>query len=267
MKILNTIDSLNIGGAEKMSINIVNTINKYCKSDLLVFRNSKNSMIDFINDDVNVISFKKSRFFDFKYFLKYRQLVIDNDYDLIHAHSSTIIWAILIKLSGIDVKVLWHDHYGKSNLDSGFLRTTIKFFSNKIYYSISVNSNLHEWSKKHFKKTQKSFINNFPLLKVHNSNINRTNDLVLLANFREQKDHFTFLKAISNLKTQINFTPNFFLIGAFIDNDYVDRVKKFIIHNDLEHQCKFIGPSHSVNEKLSMSLIGVLSSKSEGLPV
>jgi len=267
MKILHTVDSLSIGGAERMSINIVNAINKDFESHLFVFRSSEKSLINSLKPEIKSTVLNKKFFFDFQSFIIYRKYVKDYKFDLIHAHSSTIIWALLLKITGLKIKILWHDHYGGEQLNKGLLRNLVKALSFLINFNISVNNNLLIWSKTYLPYTKKKFINNFPMLKTINKNQSRVKEVVLLANFREQKDHITFLKAIILLKEKKQFIVDFRLIGSFVDQEYTNKIKQYINDNKLTNQCKYFGPSQNVEKQLAQCMVGVLSSKSEGLPV
>lgn len=267
MKILHTIDSLAIGGAERMSINIVNTINKDFESHLLVFRSTGQPLINSLNPKIKSKVLNKKSAYDYQSFYTYRKYVKEFKFDLIHAHSSTIIWALLLKITGLKIKILWHDHYGGEKLNKGSLRNLVKLFSFLIDFNISVNNNLLDWSKKYLPFTKKVFINNFPLLRTIKKNQSRVKEVVLLANFREQKDHITFLKAVRLLKEKNQLIVDFRLIGNFVDQKYTDKIKQYINDNKLSNQCKYFGPSLNVEKELARCMIGVLSSKSEGLPV
>jgi len=156
MKILHTVDSLSIGGAERMSINIVNAINKDFESHLFVFRSSEKSLINSLKPEIKSTVLNKKFFFDFQSFIIYRKYVKDYKFDLIHAHSSTIIWALLLKITGLKIKILWHDHYGGEQLNKGLLRNLVKALSFLINFNISVNNNLLIWSKTYLPYTKKN---------------------------------------------------------------------------------------------------------------
>ncbi len=265
MKIAFLVDSLEIGGAERMAVSIANSLLPHFDNVSLIVMRKSGPLEKKIMPKVNFFKLDKANIFDFKAFIRLRNLIINNEFDFIHAHSSTIIWAILVKLSGIKIKIIWHDHYGGNTYDKGIFRNLVKFLSNQIDFIISVNSNLMQWAKVYFPKTKVECLNNFPELLF--MEVERKEQILMLANFRPQKDHSNFLMAISILKSQFKIEPKFLLVGTFVDVVYVNKIKKMILDLNLESQCLFFGPSNTPEKFLFSSKIGILSSISEGLPV
>jgi glycosyltransferase involved in cell wall biosynthesis len=265
MKIAFLVDSLELGGAERMAVSIVNSLSGQLNDLSLFVMRQDGPLRNRILPNVDLVVLRKLKTLDLKAFIFFRRCIRKGKFDIVHAHSSTVIWAILVKLSGIKVKVVWHDHYGGNELNSGIFRNLVKLFSNNIDYIISVNNNLRQWAQVNFPKTKVVCLNNFTDLTRITTE--RNNQVLLLANFRPQKDHACFLDAMSILKEQYNLKPTFCLIGSFVDISYVGEIKKMILKLNLTDQCVFFGPTETPEKFLFSSKIGVLSSISEGLPV
>ena len=59
----------------------------------------------------------------------------------------------------------------------------------------------------------------------------------------------------------------FHLVGKDFDDDYSLQIKKLILQYDLEKTVYLYGSKQDINNILDKSTIGLLTSKSEGLPV
>jgi glycosyltransferase involved in cell wall biosynthesis len=90
--------------------------------------------------------------------------------------------------------------------------------------------------------------------------------IVCLANLRAQKNHFLLLEVAKRLKTS-NPDWTFHLVGKDSGDDYSEVLKKRIFELGLEGTVFIYGSKPDISAILSQSAIGILTSKSEGLPV
>lgn len=270
-KILQFIDSLTIGGAERMCVNISNVLNRDGNKVYLCISRNSGELEAFIDDNIEICRLKKRSKFDLFAFLRLLKFVINNKIEIIHAHSSSIYWVTLIKIFKPSLLVVWHDHYGLSESLTDKDRKVLKFCSYFIDAIISVNETLKKWSLKNMKvKGSKIvFINNFPLLPVINRLNNREEiNLLCMANFREQKDHITLIKAISIvLSKKPDSNIKLILAGTYSDNEYYRNVLELIHNYNLKDVVSIRGAVQNIADLLAITDIGILSSVSEGLPV
>ena len=265
MRIVQFIDSLALGGAERMAVNITEALNSRGVKTALCSLRSEGPLLAKLSPNTKFLSLGKKSSFDLNSFWRLRRWVILNDFNIIHAHSSTIVWAVMLRISGVKVRIIWHDHFGGSDLNKGRIRKFVLNNLGRINGVISVNARLYNWiqaNRKHQKIIQ---IENFPSLDRSPEEIVKS-DILVLANFRRQKDHFTFLKSLEVLKEK-GFCPTFSLVGLDVDKEYRDEVNLFIQNKGLSKYCVFIGASTSPEKFLFGASVGLLSSKSEGLPV
>lgn len=265
MRIVSFVDSLELGGAEKMALSISNMLSEDMDLIGLVSLRGRGPLENKINSQIKYLPLGKRSVIDIVSFYRLYRFIRKNNFEIIHAHSSTVFWALLLKMCGCKVKVLWHDHYGGKDLDKGNLRRSIKYLSSSIDSVISVSAELHDWSKKYFHKSNLILLDNFP--ELQELKLERKVDILHLANFRPQKDHLTFLTSLKILKDEFNLEPSFSMVGSFVDAHYSSVVKKKLVELGLESQCQHFGPSENPEEFLYSSKIGILSSRSEGLPV
>ncbi|WP_435415267.1 glycosyltransferase [Polaribacter aestuariivivens] len=268
--VLQLIDSLNTGGAEVMAVNIANELySQGFKSHLCATR-LEGLLKNNIDNNVGYLFLKKNKKLDILAINKLKKYLINNDISIIHAHSTSYFTAFLVKIIYPKVKIVWHDHFGKSqNLNKRKLYPLkiSSFFFNSI---ISVNNILKDWSKKNLMCKNVYFINNFAVLnnndKVTELKNKKSFKIIHLAGFRKQKDHETLIKGFE-IFSRTNKKWTLHLIGGYTENSYTKKIKKLIIDKKLIDKVFIYGACLDVFHILKQGNIGVLSSKSEGLPV
>lgn len=271
MRILQLIDTLEPGGAERMAVNSSNLLAENKFEVLLCAARAKGAFANQVNSLVKVECLHKRHVLDIRAFFKLYSIIKKNKIQIIHAHSSSVIWATLLKLIWPNVKVIWHDHNGSRLTDKKNI--IYKSLSPFIFGIITVNQTLYDWSQKNMNiKNKKNILmlNNFPNLN-DSSTVTEVNDvinIVLLANLRKEKDHLNFLKAFVLIKDKIaSYEVNINFAGLYWDNEYFQQIIDFIEKEKLTSKVTFLGSVENVSKLLSNSTIGVLTSISEGLPV
>lgn len=276
MKIFQVIDSLAVGGAERMVVNISNTLEEEGHEVVVVCTRASGTLMHKLNPGIKQFNLAKKSFFDFKALNNFRILLQSYAPDLIHAHSSTIFWAILGSLFGkVNAKIIWHDHNGKRSKTSLFTNFPYILSSPLIYGIISVNEELQVWSQKFMlvNKERIKYIPNFPNINRGLSSTPVKGQIIILniANLREPKDHLNLLKALNLLVTKHKFLPEKLKLVIVGKVDYCSNYFKVIDlqinENNLSEFVDFVGESDCVEKYLFEASIGVISSKSEGLPV
>ena len=274
MRVLQLIDSLRSGGAERMAVNYANALAKRIGGSYLCCTRMQGLLKNKVSAEVGYLFLEKKGAFDPRAFLNLRNFIKKNEIDLIQAHSSSWFLAVLVKISVPGLKVVWHDHYGRKleGRKSGALKQGSFFFDG----IISVNEDLQEWSKKNLLTEKVEFFRNFICsegkdLKAANHSFSSVNgekkvDIVCIANFRPQKDHLSLLKAFLKVK-QVQTNVVLHLVGKDEKDSYSEKLKEFIERNDLQKNVLVHGEQENVQDFLMKMDMGVLSSRSEGLPL
>ncbi len=270
MKVLQLIDSLNPGGAERVAVNFANSLASRIKTSYLCTTREEGALKKSLSKEVEYLYLNKKSTIDFKAILKLNRFIKTNSINLIHAHSSSFFLASIIKILNPKLILIWHDHYGKSEFLYKRPKLVLKWCSRLFKHIFVVNTNLESWCKKVLCSKSVTYLPNFAVA----SNIESLTKLkgekgkriICLANLREQKDHMNLLKAFKQmLKTNKTWTLH--LVGQDFNDNYSSSVKEFIIENNLEDHVFVYGSCIDIFNILNQSDIGVLSSKSEGLPL
>ncbi|MDC0324448.1 glycosyltransferase [Akkermansiaceae bacterium] len=268
LKILQIIDSLNVGGSERMSINIYNTLTDHNINNKLIVTRKEGPLYKFIKDPRNVYFLNKKNSCDFFAFLRLLKIIVEYKPSIVHVHQTSIYWMFLVKVFLPQTKVIWHDHWGFSDLLNDSDRKLIRRFSFLLDGVVCVNEKIREWNIRNLKVREELvvFIRNYPLLKQLERDDKPSSLIVCVANIRDQKDHPNLLEACAILKKEkIDF--KLLLVGSHEDISWVDKVKRMIKDLKLDNEVKLLGAVSEISEILTEADLGVLSSVSEGLPV
>lgn len=273
MNILQMIDNLNIGGSERMAVNISNVLAKNGNHVVLCASREKGALTEFVDDEVKLICLNKKKAWDVFAFRRFLKIIKDDQIELIHAHSSSVFWAAAAKMFYPNIKLIWHDHLGDEGKLNPERKKGVQRISGKIDGIIAVNEKLKIWSQQCTKVKDENvvYIPNFPLLKepkFQKNNSDKKLKIVCLGNLRWQKGHPDLLKSISIIeKKSPGLDYKLIIAGGFRQDDYYLGLQKFIKENQLEEKIEFTGSVTDTSGLLYNCDIGVLSSVSEGLPV
>lgn len=271
MRIIQIIDSLEAGGAERMAVNYANTLVNEIDFSGLVATRKEGVLLNQINPKVSYLFLNKKRQLDFGALFRLRSFVLKKEVTHIHAHSTSFFLAVLLKCICPSLKIIRHDHYGNNEFLATrphfVLKQTASFFNGVI----AVNQRLKNWSEVQLKAKNVIYLPNFPTKEIGIEE--RTilmgvegKRIVSLANLREQKNHFLLLKIAKKLK-QSHPDWTFHLVGKDFEDGYSKQIKNLIKDYDLEKNVFLYGSRQDVANILSQSDIAILTSQSEGLPV
>ncbi|MCY2687873.1 glycosyltransferase [Salinimicrobium sp. TH3] len=272
MRVIQLIDSLRSGGAERMAVNYANALAKRIDESYLCCTRMEGLLKKKLSPEVGYLFLDKKKTLDIKAFRKLRRFVKEHKIDLIQAHSSSWFLALMIKWSLPRVKLIWHDHYGREL--QGRKVGILKYASKNFDGILSVNSELLEWSKKNLRSKKIAYFRNFLLNDqripedidyknfIHGSVFN----IICLANLRPQKDHLNLLKAFK-IVSENHAKTSLHLVGKDENDEYSKSIRDFIASNALEEKVFIYGEQEKVEFFLGQADLGILSSVSEGLPL
>lgn len=270
MRILQLIDSLHGGGAERLAVNYANGLSAIVETSYLCATREEGILKGTIHEAVTYFFLDKKRTFDLRAISRLHNYVKEHKIDIIHAHSTSYFLATLVKWRHRKLKIVWHDHYGNSEFLNERPHRILKVCSRYFAQIFSVNTSLMEWSKKHLSTKRVSFLPNFatlsdvgPSTKMHGDDGKR---IICLANLRPQKDHQNLIEAFADVvRTYPEWTLH--LVGNDLNDAYSSRLKQSINDKKLSNHVYLYGSRPDIGYILSQCDIGVLSSKSEGLPI
>jgi glycosyltransferase involved in cell wall biosynthesis len=274
LRIVQLIDSLHPGGAERMALNLANGLSSEIEFSGLMVTREEGGLRQLVDQKTPYLFLKRNSVLDFKAIKKAVDWLKKNQVDIIHAHGTSLFFAVLCKLKFSKIKIIWHDHYGNSELLQQRPKILLFFLIRLVNKVIVVNQHLLHWNKTvlHVRKVQ--MIPNFSNLIAPNSpknfNIPQLNGkegkrILCVANFRKQKNHELILKVAEKI---LHHFPDwtFHLVGKSFEDDYIRNLKSFVKSRDITNVF-FYHYAFNISDMMKQANIGILSSISEGLPL
>ncbi len=271
MRIVQLIDSLDFGGAEKMAVTFANSMAKTIEFSGLVVTRKEGSLRKYIHSDISYLFLNKKKTVDFKAVLKLKEYCVANRIQIIQAHSSSFFLACLLKIFHPKIHIIWHDHYGKfvtTNREDAFFIRLFSFFFTGV---MAVSSELETWSKKNLFCNKIFYLQNF--IPENKSTLRETKlngiagkRVLYVANLRPQKNHLMLVEVVNGIHKKFP-EWTFHLVGSDLYDAYSFSIKERIKQYHLENVIFIYGAKEDIENCISQSDVGVFTSISEGLPV
>lgn len=271
MRVLQLIDSLEIGGAERMAVNYANALHNRIEFSALCTTRSEGPLQELINPEVPYLFLERRRRLDLAAVFRLKRFIKLHKIEIIQAHGSSYFIATLVKLITPELKLIWHDHYGNSEFLRDRKTGYLKIFSKWFDVVFTVNEKLAIWSNQTFKVEKTFYIKNFiseALTLDLNFKISGAEGkrIVCVANLRPQKNHRMLLDAFKEvLKQDSEYTLHLF--GNAPDTTFASQLLKDINRESFRNHIFYYGTHLKMSAILPRFDIGVLSSNSEGLPL
>ncbi|MBN2744038.1 MAG: glycosyltransferase [Marinilabiliaceae bacterium] len=274
LRVLTLIDTLVAAGAERMAVNIANATAEKGVESHLCATHQGGPLAQFFNYPQRFFVANKAGWWDVFAFLKILFYVYRHRIVVIHAHSSSVYWACLLRLGMPWLRIIWHDHFGFSEYLERRTAWALKMCRPLVSHVFVVNRQLWRYAVRELKYSEKkvTLLLNFPELK-HGSleealpGMNHSPRFVCLANIRPQKDHHTLLDAFERV-LKVYPQAQLYFVGGDYGDEYLAGVQAHIKRIDSENKhVHLLGSRNDVSAILDSCHAGVLSSISEGLPV
>jgi glycosyltransferase involved in cell wall biosynthesis len=272
MRIVQLIDSLETGGAERMAVNYANLLSDNIEFSGIIVTRKEGSLVSELSDKVPYCFLNKKKTVDIAALRKLYYFLKNNKIEVLHAHSTSFFSAVLVKIFLPKLKLIWHDHYGKSEFlherKSAVLKISSYFFSG----IIAVNQHLKKWAESQLNCKKVIYFPNFTpqqssQIKGETVLLGTERKRILcLANLRAQKDHFLLLKVAQKLRAT-HPDWSFHLVGKDFEDAYSASIRTSIAQMKLQQTVYLYGSRNDSAAIIDQSDIGILTSSSEGLPV
>ena len=279
MKILQIINNLGSGGAEKLISDFVPLMKeKGHKVEVLLLQKKGSIYIDDLESKgVRVTCISEYRLYSINHILNLRSFINNNQFDLINVHLfPTLYYLGLLSLLGtIKPKIIYTRHYTKSKRTHNIIYSALDRFIYKGYDKvIAISDSVKEEIINEGKASEDNievisngvdidkFTNSTPIEmnKLYSTYKSNHKIITMVGRFSQTKDQETLIRAIDKLPKNINLI----LVG---EGALMDTHKELVKNLDIVNRVHFLGLRKDVDKILRASDIGVLSSKMEGMPV
>ena len=271
MRVIQVIDTLNPGGAERIAVMYTNALQEHIEASFLCVTRQEDGLKGQVTHLDNYLFINKKNAFDLSAIRRFIKFLKAQKIDLVHAHTTSYFFVFLAKLIYPKFIFVWHDHHGNrtsKTIKNLFLLKPISLSFNKI---ITVNIELKEWAKRNLFCKNVSYLPNFIFTdRKEKQKITLPGQegkrIICLANLRSAKDHMVLLQSFLSISEDFpDWTLH--LVGKDYNDVYAEALKVFIRENEMEKRVHIYGSRNDVFDILHQSDIGVLSSKSEGFPM
>ncbi|WP_299684280.1 glycosyltransferase family 4 protein [uncultured Dokdonia sp.] len=272
MRVLQLIDSLDLGGAERIAVEYANMLSQHITQSHLCASRFEGKLVSTIHSDVNYFFLNRKRTLDFDAIKRLDAYIKKEKITIVHAHSTSYFIATLLKFRNPSIVLIWHNHSGASIHLKGMKMRVLRFCSTYFNTIISVNEDLVTWAHKKLKSQKVIYLPNFVNFSKDIKPLQETlkgvsgKRLVCLANLRDPKGHHFLIQSFVTVQKEIP-EATLHLIGKDFDDTYSNTLKALIKQHQLQDNVFIYGQSSTPESILEQCDIGVLSSSSEGLPM
>ena len=268
IRIVQLIDSLEPGGAERMAVNYANALAERIAFSGLIATRAEGDLKATLGTAVPYLFLNRTAKVDVKAWLKGAKFLKQHNITQLQAHGSSLFFAILLKLTRPSLQIIWHDHLGKRPEQKRNLSIQIgSFFVAKV---LVVNDALEQWAKKKLWCKNILRVANFttPTTEVEHTFLkgNEGKRIVCLANLKPPKNHYFILESFKESGIhERGWTLHF--VGKDFNNSYAKRLKEYIKEQELTEKVYFYGSCADTQHILNQAHAGILGSTYEGFPV
>ncbi len=273
--VVHVVDTLNIGGAERVAVNLANLLPRERYEPFLCTTRNEGPLNSYLAPDVGRLSLMRHSRFNFASMARFCHFLDEHNLTIVHAHASSLFFCRMAAWLSNRVKLIWHDHYGRCDFNDRPV-WLYRAATRNIAGVITVNQKLADWCRDDL-GLPAGRVWYIPNLVQERNVLSGGEDylklpgvpgkrLVCVANLRPQKDHTTLLLAMALLEAE-GCGAHLFLVGDSSDPGYVRQIRALITSLGLDHAVTCMGPRQDIAAILNACDIGVLSSASEGLPL
>jgi len=265
--ILHLVDTLDLGGAEQVAVNLVNHLSRERFRPFLATTRREGPLAARVRPDVGRLALNRTRTLDLGALRRLLAFVRENDVAILHAHASALFLAQLAAFVAPNLKVVWHDHFGRHREEN---RPAWVWgpLARRAAAVVAVNEDLARWLQETLGVGPVDYLPNFvpdaPETPVPDLPGKPGLRVVCVANLRAQKGHPNLLQAFARV-LRYESEARLLLAGADVEADYAARVREKAA--PLGDRVVFLGSRPDVPALLRACDVGVLASASEGFPL
>ncbi|MCT4628401.1 glycosyltransferase [Winogradskyella sp.] len=268
MKVVQVIDRLEVGGAERVLVDLTNLLHEHNYDVSLVCLLKEGQLDKQLHSDINITYIQRKNKYNPIYLYKlYKELI---KYDVVHVHLRQVLRyvSLLFYITQLHKKrvVVFHDHFGKI-AENKTLSKSIKSAIERCAAYIGVGEELVGWAKENRLNVNIYKLTNIirkedckiEPIKKSDGNIR----IVSVGNFRPQKNYEYLLELISNSPENYCFT----IFGQIVDVAYFQKIESLISTLGISNKINIVTKCNDVKRELHKFDVGLHTAKSETGPL
>lgn len=278
MHVLHVIDSLGLGGAERMLIDIANATHRDGhRVSVCITRADTTGAAD-LESEIEVLVLARRSRLDPKAIAKLVRWLRHARVDVLHVHmrSSASFVLLLRTFYLVRIPIVFHDHFGTIETDTT-VPAWFRFGNRGLAAYVGVYERLAEWARRAGMPQARVYTieNRLDLARLCG---NAPTDLrrmlgvdstilvgVLVATLRPPKGVEVAIQAAGSARARKSL--HLAIVGAESEPAYAQSCRALVLRLGLEHTVSFLGPRSDVPNLLAGADFGMLSSHSESGPL
>ncbi|MGL4867683.1 MAG: glycosyltransferase [Cetobacterium sp.] len=265
MKILHIVTSLELGGTEKLLLELIPSQKKQgVEVELLVLDTKGEKFLeDYKKRGIKVHTTSINNKLSLKNIFEISKIIKNEKIEVVHAHLiHSQIWTSLArylnkKLIYITTEHSTHNRRREKEIYKILDKFIYHSFDKVIAISEATARELIKWTGVSFKKIE--VVSNGVSLRAFmgKTRERKGNSLIMVSRFHKSKDHLTVVRALKNLPKEYTLT----FVG---DGETQELVKREVLMLKLEDRVNFLGYSSSIPSLLKRADVAIQSSNFEG---
>ncbi|MBL8133248.1 MAG: glycosyltransferase family 4 protein [Anaerolineae bacterium] len=279
MHVLHVIDSLALGGAERMLVDIANATAADGHRVSVCITRSETLLTSELRPDIQTLVLGRARRFDLEPMRRFAHYVNANGVQIIHAHGRTSFTfvAFVKTLRLIGAPILLHDHYGGIETDASipsWFRLWGRFMLDAY---VGVYERLTEWAvsagvPRHRAETIGNALDFVRLRQPSPSSLRLEQQIpvdtrigMVICGIRQEKGVDLLLESLAQIQPARPYIV--FIVGADNQPEYAERCRRQVIDLELADHVRFLGPRQDAATLAHSADFAVMPSRSESGPL
>lgn len=269
--ILQVVDSLSVGGKERVAVDLANGLARLGHSSYLMATRSLGALADDANEDVRVWCASRTQRFDIAGMRRIAKYIDSEHIDIVHTHNHSSSWLMRF--------VLWfsrrrplhivHDHHGPA-LNDRKLAIEDWLMLRHVDGYIAVSEKLRDRALKLLSLSKQNciYIQNGVYVSPPRAAFQGRPTIIQVANIHWPKGHMVAIQAAARLREKIP-DLRWLCIGRIDEpvDEYVREVRRTIETLNLSNCVELLGQRSDIRSLLRNAHVGALTSDFEGLPI
>lgn len=242
-RVLHIIDSLNIGGAERVLISLANILKSLQVDVSILVLTDKLDLLPYLDARIPVLRLNRKFKWSIRKLYEVHRICMRFDLVQVHLRYNLRYIGLAKFIFKGKYQVLLHDHYGDIEKDKS-VPLGLPFFMSRAWY-VGVHPALTQWAQDHVHIAQQrtfilpnTIIRNqeaaSPILNVISEKLRM--NLVLVSNFRPSKNQEFAVKLMAHLVDTHQLQLE--LIGQINDSSYLEMIQQGIYQSNLTGSIK-----------------------------
>lgn len=227
MKVLHVIDTLGIGGAERVMVDLSNILQENGEEVAALFLLEKGPLAKELNHHIQQYELKRYKRFSIKSIFRFISIV--KQYDIVHVHMrhcfEYVSFASLF-YPPLRRKVVFHDHYGDINIDDKCPFVLKTALNHCLTAYIGVSDQLVDWAKRNGTTNCYLMPNIVRKQKVEVDKKQTLTDYISVGTIRKTKNYEYLIKLASQMPEK-----RFTIYGNTQIPEYMQSIKGILCKN------------------------------------